>query len=107
MAEITINSITDSGINLTPVTANSGGDYFVNNGKTIIKIINGSGSSITVTFDAPNLCSHGHNHDSAIIVTAGETVYVGDFTPQQYNTNGIVNISYSDVTSLTIAGMKL
>ena len=105
MAQIVLVDVVDSGYSVSMASASSGGDYFENNGKVVIKITNGSGSSIDVTFDAPNVCSQGHNHDSVVAVGAGETKYVGNFDTKQYNTDGKINISYSDVTSLTIGGM--
>lgn len=110
MAEITLTDASKDGVNIATQACESGGDYFVNDGKTVIYLYNGSGGDITVTFDSPNQCSQGFYHDDAVVIPGTGTVYkyVGPFNQKQFNdSNQRVNITYSAVTSLVIGGLKL
>lgn len=110
MANITITEATLDGVNITTQSCESGGDYFVNDGKTIIYIYNASGSDVTVTFDAPNQCSQGFQHDNAVVIPGSGTVYkyIGTFPQTRFNdSNSRVNITYSSATSVVIGALKI
>lgn len=106
-SQITVQQIN---FNLTETTeaCNVDGNFFTNNGEAFIHIINGSGGSLTVTVDSPQLCNQGSTHDLAVAVPAGEERMIGPFDPKRFNDDdGYVQLTYSGVTSLTIAVLKL
>lgn len=108
MAQLTVQESLNSGLEATFSSAASGGDYFNNNGKTYIEIVNGGGSDITLTVDSPTECSQGETHDIDVVVTAGERRHVGPFDKSRFNDDdGRVNLTYSAVTSVTIAAISL
>ena len=97
---------------LTMAACAGGGDSFANNGRQYVLLWNGGASPLTVTFDSPGTCSFGTAanavHDLAPAVAGNATTpklcIIGPFSPGQYNdTNGLVQITYSGVTSLRIS----
>lgn len=90
-------------------TPAGGGDTFVNDGVTLLRFTNTSGSPITVTVvastDATAKCSHGFAHDVAVTVpaTTGDVV-IGPFPTGRFNnpTTGAVSLTYSGVTNLKV-----
>ena len=109
MAALTVQDITLT-TSLTPTYASAagGGDTFVNNGRTFLHILNGSGSPITATVDSLVACNQGTDHDVAITIPAGSEEMCGPFPAARFNSaTGSVSVTYSDVTSLTIAAISL
>ncbi len=94
----------------TATAASAGGDQVANpNGKTYVRVTNGSGGSITCTlaavvtsrpadgtFPAMTLSSQ------AVAVAAGTTKVIGPIPPAFNDGNGFVQLTYSGVTSLTV-----
>jgi hypothetical protein len=111
MAVLSTQSPSAAGVGITYGACAGGGDSFVNSGKERVHIKNASGGSITVTFaSGSNKCSFGvaHTaHDRVVTVGAGADKWVDTFDPSQFNdASGNVNITYSGVTSLTIAVLR-
>lgn len=109
MAALTVQNITLS-TSLTPTfaAADVGGDSFLNNGRTFLYIRNASGSPITITVLSQVDCSQGHDHDIIITVPAGSEEMCGPFNVSRFKSvAGVVNVNYSDVTTLTIAALAL
>ncbi len=107
MAEILVQEVLLTGLEETTQAAAAGGDYFVNDGKTVLHVINGSAGDITVTVDSPKECNQGFTHDAAVVVTAGEERFIGPFDRKRFNdANGRVQVTYSGVTSLTVAALR-
>lgn len=93
---------------LTARTPDVGGDGWLNDGATMFRCTNTSGSPITVTFNAAGSCSFGFDHDVAVTVpaTTGD-VWVGPFSTKRFNdSNGYVQLTYSGVTNLTIYALS-
>jgi len=108
MALLSIQQISPAGVVPATVSAAGGGDTFVNNGKTFLKIVNGSGSPITVTVNSLVNCNQGFDHNVAVAVGAGETQYIGPFSVDRFNSAaGIASVTYSGVSSLTVAAISL
>lgn len=114
MAALTVNSVSIDGVAVTLAAAAGGGDTFVNDGNTIFVVSNGGGGSITVTFDVrPTAIRTASGapvdvSDKAITVAAGATKYVGPFPPELYNNSSqVVSVSYSGVSSVTVAPLKI
>lgn len=104
MATLTPQVAALTGLDVSFSSAASGGDQFANSGKEYFHVVNGSGSSITVTADAQTNCNFGFDHDAAVAVPAGEERVIGPFPTNRFNdANGNVQVTYSDVTSLTVA----
>lgn len=108
MATLAVQDISTAGLEATYASAAGGGDQFSNDGKTLLHVKNGSGGDITVTIASQVACSQGSTHNTAVVVTAGEERFIGPFDPARYNdANGMTQLTYSGVTSLTIRPMSL
>jgi hypothetical protein len=107
MAVLTEQKIAVTGTTITFAAAAGGGDSFVNTGYQKLRFINGSGAPITVTVDTPNPDNWGvvnNALDVTLTVPAGGQITAGPFDPARHNdANGRTQLTYSDVTSLTVA----
>lgn len=109
MAVLTPQSPSLTGAALTFAAAAGGGDSFPNQGRSVLIFRNGSGGPLTVTADCPNPDNFGVSGsglDSVVSVPDGATsdFVWGPFNPARFNdSNGRVQLSYSGVTSLTVA----
>ncbi len=107
MAILTVYKPALTGTVVTFASAAGGGDSFPNTGKEYFHAKSG-GTIVTITFDAPGACNFGlaanAAHDAAGATPAtGDTVY-GPFDPLKFNdANGRVQVTYSVVTTLTVA----
>ena len=111
MALLTAQLPIITGTVLAPVAAAGGGDNFANTGSEFFYIKNLSGGNITVTFDSPGTCSFGlaNNavHDAAIVVATATERIIGPFpTPRFNDGSNLVQVTYSGVTSTTVAVIK-
>lgn len=106
MATLTVYTAPGAGTPpaLTAASAAGGGDVIPNNGKTIVQITNGGGSSITATFAATGTLPSGASISSvAGTMAAGVTRVFGPFPTNEFNnSSGQVALTYSGVTSVTV-----
>lgn len=108
MAQLDVEAVSLTGGTPSMVAASAGGDSFSNDGHTMFKVTNGGASSVTVTVASPQDCNYGYNHDVVVNVAAGATVDVGPFPPARFNDNkGNVNVTYSEVTSVTVSPVRI
>lgn len=112
MATLTTQVITRAGTVITPVAAAGGGDAMACGPTNILRVVNGGGSPITVTLAIPAGASGFPNvayTSTAISVTNGTTRDIGPIQPQIYQdpTTGLCTITYSGVTSVTVAAIQL
>lgn len=109
MANLTVQKGTTTGIDTTTlVAAASGGDSFVNTGRELFIVKNADVSPHTPTFATPITVDGQAVADKATAVPAGHTVIFGPFSPSLYNdTGGNVNVTYDDVTSVTVTVVKV
>jgi len=112
MAELTVQQITEAGGAATYVSAAGGGDTADNNGNMFLHIKNGSGGEITVTITAVTTSVDSGMYgdltkaNAIIAIAGGAQAFIGGFAPAAFNDgNGEVAITYSGVTSLTIAAL--
>lgn len=95
---------------LTFVAAAGGGDKFAFSSDAELHVNNGGGSPINVTIDCPGTCNFGaaNNaaHDAIHSVTNGTVKIIPINDSRFRDANGDVNISYSSVTSVTVAVAK-
>lgn len=113
MATLTAEEIVEAGLEATYAAATGGGDEFLNSGREMIHVKNGGGGDITVTVTAQKTTSSKGGYgtltkaDSVVVVTAGEERFIGPFPITAFNdSNGKAQITYSGVTSLTLAIIK-
>ncbi|MBP2653354.1 MAG: hypothetical protein H6Q73_923 [Firmicutes bacterium] len=108
MSLISKQQTTKAGLTTTLASAVSGGDYFVNTGKSVLRVKNASSAAVTVTVAAQTACPLGTLHNIAVSVAAAGDVLIGPFPPAYYNdANGYAYITYSAVTSVTVAVVEI
>ena len=103
MATLTAIVPTYAGVSLGATSAAGGGDKFVNTGSELLYIKNGGGSTITLTLDAQTVAGLTITGPT-VSVAAGAEKIVGPFDPRYFtDSSGFLNLSYSAVTSVTVA----
>ena len=110
MATLTYSQATINGVAPTLAAATSGaGDVIPINDRGVLVVKNGSGSAITVTTAVPGNTKYGiANPDPTASVAAGATAYSGPFPADLADsTDGMVHITYSSVTTVTVGGLQI
>jgi hypothetical protein len=112
MATLTTQVITRAGTVITPVAAAGGGDAMTCGQNNFLRVVNGGGAPITVTIAIPAGASGYPNAaytNTAVSVTNGTTKDIGPIPAQLYMdpTTGLATITYSAVTSVTVAAVQL
>lgn len=113
MAALTVQPAARSanGVDLAGVAAAGGGDSFTNSGQEVFVVKNGGGAPITVTVVTPATVDGLAVTDLTASVAAGATRMIGPFPPGIYNdtgaAGGIVSVTYSGVTTVTVAVVKV
>lgn len=109
MAALTVQAITRTGTGLQPAyTAAAGGGDTVRVGKSVfLHIKNDGGSAVTVTVATPGKAYGLDISDLAIAIPAGEERMIGPIDDAFRGSNGSASISYSGVTSVTLAALRV
>ncbi len=111
MATLTKQTITRTGLSPTYASAAGGGDKFVPGDDTFLNVRNASGAPITVTVVTPGAVEGQAIADLTFSVPATTgNIMVGPFPLALFANSADDNlaaITYSGVTSLTIAAVKL
>lgn len=108
MAVLTVQKAQIAGTTYTTSAAAGGGDQVPVGLNNALLVINGGGSSITVTINDPNSTKYGlANPDPTVTVANGTTKLIGPFPQDLANSNGNVDITYSGVTSVTVAAIQI
>lgn len=113
MAALTVQAVrrSSNGIDLAGAAASGGGDTFPTTGKECLVIKNGGGAGITLTVATPVTVDGLPVSELTATIGAGETRILGPFPPAWYSTDGNpgsnVALSYSSVTSVTVAVVQL
>lgn len=109
MANLTVQSVVigttaPNGIAPTYAAAAGGGDTFTHPGDPVwVHVKNGHSSSQTVTIGYERACDQGFTHDAvAAVVNAGERIIPVPRTRFADASTGVVSITYSGVTALTV-----
>ena len=111
MALLARQKIDEDGLVATYDAAAMGGDSFENDGRTILHAKNGSGGPLTVTVAAEQATTQKPGFgeltkaDAAIAVPAGGEAFLGPFPTIAFGV--LSEITYSGVTSLTIAALRI
>lgn len=110
MALLTVQEVTPAGITPSYAAAAGGGDTFepLRGQAYNLHVKNGGGSSVTVTVDDPTSVgptgAAAFNPDLAVSVPAGqERMILIDANRHQDPADDLVDITYSGVTSVTVA----
>ena len=111
MATIVAQAITEGGKNdVTYSTCAADGDAFANEGDQIAHFKNGSGGALTVTITAQTTSVDSLRYGT--LTKANETIsvpsegeaFIGTFPQSSFNDgDGLVQMTYSGATSLTVA----
>lgn len=113
MAVLTVNTADRNGLAVAAadaalVAAAGGGDSFPNTGVEFVLIDNADAGDVTVTFDIRSTVDGQPVTDRTVVVSAGGRKLVGPFSTSIYNdANSRVNITYSGVTNLKVAALKM
>lgn len=114
MATLTVQTMTEAGAEISFSAAAAGGDQFTNSSQSFLVVKNDDVSSVTVTVTAQNTSKTVANwgdltkNDITRAVSAGAVAYIGPFPASAFtDSSGFVQITYSGVTSLTVAVLKL
>ena len=104
MATLTAVTAVRTGVTMVPVAAAGGGDQFLNFGREIVYVKNASGGSITLTFAPAGLPGGLALATYTVVVAPAAERIIGPFDPAYFSSvAGVVTITYSGVTSLTVA----
>lgn len=116
MAALTVQDISGSGLEPAYSAAAGGGDTIADDGteRTFLHVQNGGGSEITVTVTAQSSSLHVDGYGTltrsnlSVAVPASEDRMIGPFPATAFkNSSGNVAVGYSDVTSVTVAALRL
>ena len=113
MATLTVQTVSEAGLEPAYVAAAALGDAFKNNGRTMLHAQNGSGGALTVTVTAQQTAATVPGLGTvaraslAIAIPAGEERMIGPFAQAFNDADGNVQVTYSGVTSLTVAAIEL
>ena len=108
MATLTAKGAARTANKITQAAADVAGDDFVTTGAEAVLIENGSASPITVTVVTPATVDGLAVADREIIIPAGEMHLCGPWPRGVYgDANHKVSLTYSDVTSLTVAVLRI
>ena len=98
---LTPTQLTRAGVVESLTAANADGNYYTNSGKEWVEILNGSASPITVTasglVDGLTVASL-----RTWTIAAGARRKIAPLTRDYNDAQGRVNLSYSDVTTVTV-----
>lgn len=84
------------------------GNKFFANHKTLFRVVNGSGSSITVTVNSNrNVEGLAVADDTFAVAASGDVMYSGFSDLFHQNSTGEVHVEYSAVTTVTVQVIQL
>jgi hypothetical protein len=109
MATLATQGISPDGLEATYATAAGGGDKVRPGATTFLHVKNGDASDKTVTIDDPTSVkprgAASWNPDLVVVVTAGEERMIGPLGDRFAGSDGLVAVTYSAVTSVTVAAI--
>jgi len=108
MANITVQQLSQLGVDPNFIAADVAGDTPSNDGRTVVHVKNDGSSPIDVTIDSVEKCNQGFDHNLTVSIPAGDEKIIGPFDIKRFNNeNSRLNISYSAVTSVTVAAYRI
>jgi hypothetical protein len=111
MALLTLQSMTSAGLAPTMVAATGGGDTVAlasaTDDRSFLQVTNGGGSPITVTLADPGVTPAGNAGTATAQSVAAGATKLFPLNPNLVNTStGFISISYSGVTTVTVAAIR-
>lgn len=108
MAALTPQQIVNTGVIPTYAACAAGGDTVAPGDNTFIHVKNASVGSLTVTVDSVAASSYGTDVDLVVAIAAGAEKMIGPLPASRFAqaSTGLVNITYSGVTTLTIGAFR-
>jgi hypothetical protein len=111
MATLTVNTVTQAGFrdDNALVAAAGGDDAFAPGDDVFVRINNAGGGAITATFATPGLIRGLAIADGGGSVTNAQSRLFGPFPADLFQdpTTGLVTLTYSGVTSVTVGVFKI
>jgi hypothetical protein len=110
MATLSTQTITRAGLGPTYANAAGGGDKCKPSERTFLHVKNGDASPTTVTVVTPGNYEGQSIEDLAVSVPASGERLIGPISPSLFRNpddDGLASITYSGVTSLTIAVLQI
>jgi hypothetical protein len=99
---------TYSGLLMTALDAPAAaGDKFLNDGRTFFMAANADADPYVITFKRYRANSDGVIQDLVMPIAAGATRMIGPFSEDFNDGNGMVNVTYDAVTTMTVAAVRL
>lgn len=102
MAALSAQRIAVSGTAPTYAAASAGGDTAPIGGGLLLHVVNGGGSSITLTVDTPGTVDGLAIGNASVAIPAGDSAFV-PLTYVYRQSTGVANVTYSAVTSVEVA----
>lgn len=108
MAEalVVVQQIVPAGAVITFEAPNVAGNYFLNDGRTMLRVLNVATEAV-VTVVGQGLCEYGVAHSQTATCVINKTTDIGPFDTKRFNLNGYVHVTYSNITSITVAAVKI
>jgi hypothetical protein len=112
MATLTTQVVNRAGTVISAVAAAGGGDAMACGSGMMLEVVNGGGSPITVTLVVPASRTYEPNvaiTSPAVSVANGTTRFIGPVDAPTFAdpVTGLCTITYSAVTSVTVAAVQL
>lgn len=107
--QLTVQQIARGGITPSLTAANTDGQYFDNNGRCFLEVVNAGGDTLTLSIETPGVVDSLAiaDREVAVVATTGNKM-IGPFPTNIYNdASGRVNVSYSAVTDVTVGVFRL
>lgn len=107
MADLAYQTSAATGVAITFASASAGGDKVLPDPRGVVLVKNGDASAKTVTVVVPGTKYGQALADITLSVAAGAEAVFGPFADDLADTDGKVALTYSAVTSVTVAAVKL
>ena len=109
MATLTALQITNTGTDYVSTAADVAGDKVAPGDNVFIQVANGGGGAITVTVNSVRPSDQGTDEDLVVSVAAGAAKRIGPLPANRFasTSDGLVSWTYSGVTTVTVAAVKL
>lgn len=105
--QLTVTPLTRAGVTPAFTAADVTGNTFTNDEHTWLVVKNGGGSSITVSLDILPTIDGQPVTDRTVTVPAAGERWIGPFPSAYYsNASGLVTVTFSGVTSVTVGAFS-